>query len=327
MVPDQTLRAVVDDGRQVAVPLRRANLRTIRIGALCVWVVALTLKSWRTGIPFDRPQQTLWILGGIVAATAGSNWRRVARIFVDWVPWIGLLLIYDVTRGFADQLGIPVHVARPLAIDQALGGGQIPTVWLQDHLYDSSRLHWWDVAASLVYVSHFVAAWAIAAVLYVRNRDRWAAFARRLLLLSYAGLATYILYPAAPPWYAAKEGLVAPVDRFSAQGFRAIGLDNAEPFIKQGQAAVNSVAAVPSLHAAFAFLICLFFWQSSSVPVRVVLAAYPLAMGFSLVYTGEHYVIDVILGALYAILALVAVHRAEHWHRARTSLRGDARPT
>ena len=221
-------------------------------------------------------------------------------MLIDWVPWVGLLVVYDLTRGVADTLGRPIHVAQPLAVDKALGGGTVPTVWLQDHLYDPTHLHWWDVAASVVYVSHFFTAWVIAAVLYVRNRERWAAFAGRILLLSFAGLATYILYPAAPPWYAGREGLTPHIHRFSGQGFRAFGFDAAEPLITKGQAAANSFAAVPSLHAAFAFLICLFFWPGASTRRRYLLAAYPLAMGFSLVYTGEHYVIDVMLGALYA---------------------------
>ena len=54
-------------------------------------------------------------------------------------------------------------------------------------------------------------------------------------------------------------------------------------------------------------LIAIFFWRLARWRWRVVLAAYPLAMAFSLVYTAEHYVSDVIAGWLYALLAAVAV--------------------
>ena len=284
-----------------AIPVTHlARRRALRSGALVIWAAALTVQCLIGGIPIDRPQQTLWILAGITAATIGSSRRRLLRMLIDWVPWVGLLVVYDLSRGVADTLGRPIHVTQPLAVDKELGGGTVPTVWLQDHLYDPTHLHWWDVAASVVYVSHFFTAWVIVAVLYVRSRERWAAFASRILLLSFAGLATYVLYPAAPPWFAGREGLTPHIHRFSGQGFRAFGLDAAEPLITKGQAAANSFAAVPSLHAAFAFLICLFFWPGASTWRRCLLAAYPLAMGFSLVYTGEHYVIDVMLGALYA---------------------------
>jgi membrane-associated phospholipid phosphatase len=67
------------------------------------------------------------------------------------------------------------------------------------------------------------------------------------------------------------------------------------------------VAAVPSLHAAYALLIALFLWPIVRGPWRIAVAAYPLAMAFALVYTAEHYVVDVLLGWLYAGVATVAV--------------------
>jgi membrane-associated phospholipid phosphatase len=47
-------------------------------------------------------------------------------------------------------------------------------------------------------------------------------------------------------------------------------------------------------------LICLFFWKGSSRRKRVLLAAYPICMAFSLVYTGEHFVTDIFVGWIYA---------------------------
>jgi membrane-associated phospholipid phosphatase len=57
---------------------------------------------------------------------------------------------------------------------------------------------------------------------------------------------------------------------------------------------------MPSLHGAYPMLICLFFWKGSSVRKRVLMAAYPICMAFSLVYTGEHFVIDILVGRIYA---------------------------
>ena len=63
-------------------------------------------------------------------------------------------------------------------------------------------------------------------------------------------------------------------------------------------------------------LIVLFFWRSRRWRWRILLAAYPLAMAFALVYTAEHYVSDVLLGWLYAVGAFVAVEAFLRW-RAR----------
>jgi membrane-associated phospholipid phosphatase len=64
---------------------------------------------------------------------------------------------------------------------------------------------------------------------------------------------------------------------------------------------VNDVAAMPSLHGGYSFLFALFLW-SFTKRWRWLLALYPLAMGFTLVYSGEHYVVDILMGWLYAWL-------------------------
>ena len=42
---------------------------------------------------------------------------------------------------------------------------------------------------------------------------------------------------------------------------------------------------------------------------RVLLALYPIAMTYALVYTAEHYVVDILLGWLYTVIAFFAVNR------------------
>jgi membrane-associated phospholipid phosphatase len=55
-------------------------------------------------------------------------------------------------------------------------------------------------------------------------------------------------------------------------------------------------------------MLALFFWGTARWWLRVVLVAYALAMALTLVYTGEHYVIDVLVGWLYAGLSVTAVN-------------------
>jgi membrane-associated phospholipid phosphatase len=81
------------------------------------------------------------------------------------------------------------------------------------------------------------------------------------------------------------------------------------------------VAAVPSLHAAYPVLVLLFFWGRARPWLRALLVAYPLAMAFTLVYGGEHYVFDVVLGWVYAVAVFAAVNAFE---RARSRSRAPA---
>lgn len=250
------------------------------------------------GLPTDRVVLLGWVLAALGVHALTHDWRRVGRLVADWVPLAALLLAYDATRGLADGLGMPVHVTEPIAVDRWLAGGELPTVWLQEHW----QADWWHALASLIYASHFVVTPLVLGVLWIRNRARWARFAALVVALSAAGLVTYVLYPAAPPWLAAKDGVIEPVARLSGMGWEVLGLPRASALLSHGQGSVNPVAAVPSLHTAFAVLVCLALlpaarraWQ------RVGLVAYAVAMPVVLVWAGEHYVVDTLLGALYAV--------------------------
>ena len=60
---------------------------------------------------------------------------------------------------------------------------------------------------------------------------------------------------------------------------------------------------MPSLHAAYTLLITLSLWQVAR-RARPLLALYPLAMAFALVYTAEHYLFDILLGWAYTLVAV-----------------------
>ena len=82
-------------------------------------------------------------------------------------------------------------------------------------------------------------------------------------------------------------------------GWQLIGGRTVELF-NEGQASANEVASVPSLHSGVTMLVALFLWSRVPRPVRPLLALYPLAMGLTLMATGEHYFFDVLLGWIYA---------------------------
>ena len=134
--------------------------------------------------------------------------------------------------------------------------------------------------------------------------------------LALAGLATYIAFPAAPPWMASEMGLLEEVHRTSSEGWEVLGVGTAGLFSK-GQASANLVAAVPSLHAAFVALVALFLWGRVRPRLRPLLALYPLGMGLTLIVTGEHYFFDVLLGWVYAGAAMAAWG---WWERRRSVL-------
>lgn len=270
--------------------------------ALAAYFAALVAWSAYYGIPVQRELVVLWTCGALACASIGRPPREIGRLVLDWLPMVAVLCAYDFTRGAADSLGVGVHYHPMIAFDRALFG-EVPTVWLQRHLYEPGVVRWWDVAFTLVYTSYFVAPFALAGWLWARDRLGFQRFIRRLVTLALAGLATYMAFPAAPPWLAAEAGLIGEVHRTTSLGWEVLGVGTAELF-SEGQAASNLVAAVPSLHAAFTMLVALFLWGRVRAGLRPLLLLYPAAMGLTLVATGEHYVFDVLLGWLYAGAAM-----------------------
>ncbi|PZF85769.1 phosphatase PAP2 family protein [Jiangella anatolica] len=287
-----------------------------------LFLVVLLVYSATEGIPMDRIGQTGWIIAGMIAIKIGRPWREHVRTFLDWLPLLIALIIYDHTRGIADTLGMPLQVSGVVDLERWLFGGTVPTVWLQEQLFEST-VRWWDVGAALVYFSHFVVPWALAAAFYLWSRPHWVSYIRRVLLLTYAGLATYVLLPAAPPWYAsARTGDIDdPVYRLVGRGWNELGLRSANAWLSEAQGGANEVAALPSLHAGFSMLVAVTLWGlTRRWWLRAVIVAYPLSMAFTLVYGGEHYVVDVLLGWLYVAGVMIGAHLWEQWRGGREHL-------
>lgn len=289
--------------------------RQLAVGA---WVIGAAFYVIEFGVPFDRATQFLLIVSAAAAFSVGTT-TGLLRIFTDWIPFFGLLYAYDFSRGAADTFGFTVRVKEILDIEMQwfsrFFDGQLPTLWLQHHFYNPNQVAWWEAAVALMYCTHFVVPWAILGTLYIRSRELWVKFARRVITISIAALVTYILIPAGPPWYAAKMGLTEPIARIATRGWSILGIPIAGQIISLGQGVVNQVAAIPSLHAGMTVTISLFFWPRVRNTTRVFFMAYISFMVFTLTYGGEHYLFDAFLGIVYAIVVEVICRLWERWRR------------
>lgn len=301
-------------------PVRRAgtpNWRAIRRVMAVGYGVVLFVFVLTEGVPTERLGLYVWLLAGLSIGCMGRGWRSALRLVLDWLPFVAILVLYDLTRGLADTLGMPLHMRDLAALESTVFGGTLPTVWLQSHVYpvvgDGA---WWHLLVTAVYVSHFLVTPVIAAVLWLRDRQRWMRFTAHVIGIALLGVSTYILVPAAPPWYAAGQGVIPEVHRLAGVGWDVVGLHSAGALLDQGQANVNLVAALPSLHTAYAVLVLLFFWPVLNRIGRLTLTLYPLLMGLILVYSGEHYVVDVALGWVCAGLVVSGLALAtSRWQR------------
>jgi membrane-associated phospholipid phosphatase len=294
----------------------------IRVGVFAAWVVIICAIVVTTGVPTGRRAIAMMTVSGLAISRLGQGWRRLGQVVVDWLPFTLVLMAYDTTRGVATSIGLPVHEADVVGWERALFGGHVPTVWLQQHLYDPHHVFWYDALFTVVYCTHFVATPIVAAVMWLRDRTAWLFYIARVVLLSVGGLVTYVLFPEAPPWMAARDGVIGdPIARLPARGFVWLDAPQLRDTLDHAfRAGGNEVAAMPSLHVGFACLIAIFVAGRVRRRWWPVLWLYPALMGVALVYLGEHYVIDLLAGLAYAAAAHYAL---SWWERRRAARRAD----
>ena len=229
---------------------------------------------------------------------------RTKQFLWDWIPVLLLLFGYEYLRGLAPILTKNPNVWPMIRADQFMFG-YLPSIKLQELLYTPTAPRWYDYVAVILYVSHFVIPMITAFIFWMVNRQAFKYFTAGFLVLSYLAFITYVIFPAMPPWMASTYGYIPPLQKIMDQVMGSFAHPISVPSVYRFFGA-NLVAAVPSLHAAYPFLIFLFIRQQIS-RLAYVISPYVLGVWFSVVYLGEHYVVDVIIGILYAIVAYVIV--------------------
>lgn len=232
--------------------------------------------------------------------------RRVRYLHLT-VMYIFGLFVYTVLRSFADQTFIPVRSAYVIAIDRALFFGHEPTQWLQRRFFDPSRLRPLDWLTVQIHWSYFFLPHIACALVWLLRRELMPRFVGLVLGTFFGGLALYFLLPTAPPWLAADWGLLPGVTRI--MDFVGGQVDSASySRLYDALGVPNPVAAMPSLHMGVTVAVFLFARQLNRWLGRLLLV-YAVVMGFSLVYMGEHYVADVLVGTLLAWAVFRVVQR------------------
>ncbi len=265
----------------------------------------------------------------------------------DWGVFIVVLLGWQLASGLAVDFSFPWHLTEPLAAEKLIFFGTVPSVWLQQHLYHPGVLEPWDVISAVLYLLHFLAPLLAGFALWMANRAMFRKFAITFVLVALAGFATYILYPAVPPWYAAQRliqehgqylqpwihvnghwivdvhrgkvylpGVINLFDVIAGHWYNPYHGTIFFPFLHQVH--YDPVGAIPSEHAAYPFLFFLFLRRQFGRPAYFVLL-YIAAILFAITYLGQHYMVDAFIGFAYSGLGYVLVMHAwpalaRFWH-------------
>lgn len=225
----------------------------------------------------------------------------------EFVPFTIIIFAYQILRGYADDLAGYVNIDSIIQLERFLFGN-IPTVVLQEKFYTHGNYHIYDFLAFILWALHFVVPLAFAFILWRYRKRLYWQFVLSLICLTFAGFITYIVFPLAPLWLASRIGELEHVSLIRDD------LLNSFEFGKSTSlfiiyATPNHVAAMPSLHAAYPCLVFLYilrYFKNFAVAAFI----YCIALWTSLVYGGDHYVIDVLVGIVYAGISFLIIERA-----------------
>src|SRR4051794_4637864 len=319
------------DGGQASVGTRSRlsswlaeHKRPVQVGLGAIWVAGLAYFSATKGLVQARDWVFVFLITGLLIFSLGDFDRWAKGILLDWAPFAAILFMYDWLRGVTDTLNLHVHTAFAIKADKALFGSPIPSVYLQHRYYHPPNAYWYDYAAFGIYLTHFFATLVVAALLWKFAYPMFKRWRNLVVVLATAGLATYVVFPAAPPWLASQDGQIGSVVKVISQLYQHTHIHVARAAFEHDQDFVTPTAAIPSLHAAFPLLMFLLFWSTGKWWLRILTGAYTLLMAVTLVYTGEHYVIDIFIGWAYAIGTFIFVTYAERWWARRRERRAEA---
>ena len=159
---------------------------------------------------------------------------------------------------------------------------------------------------NVIYIyGHFPIIVILLAILYFWHREGYRVLRNSLLISALAGLLIWYLLPVAPPrllpHYSFTDTLVImPVK----------GGDLQPDFF------ANRYAAVPSFHAGWALLMEVVIWRATKrFDIRVFTLLLTVSMFIGVVATGNHYFLDVLVGSVIVVGALLL---ALWWEKRRS---------
>lgn len=237
---------------------------------------------------------------------AGLPTRKLA---VALLPFVIFGISYDWMRICPNYEVNPIDVSGLYNAEKSLFGVMDNGVLVTPCEFFAAH-HWAiaDVFAGIFYLCWVPVPIAFGIWLYLtKSRNIYLRFSMVFLFVNLIGFAGYYIHPAAPPWYAMMYGFdpvldtpgnVAGLGRFD----EITGLTIFDSIYGRN---ANVFAAVPSLHAAYMVITLVYaIIRRCKWYIITLFAVIMVGIWATAVYSGHHYIIDVLLGIGCALLGI-----------------------
>jgi len=231
--------------------------------------------------------------------------KLIKGLLIFIIFWI----IFDYMKAFPNYQFREVHIESLYRAEKSIFGIRVDnTHWLTPNEY--WQIHsttFLDILTGICYMSWVPVPLAFSIFLFFRNRNAFLQFSLTFLLVNLIGFVIYYLYPASPPWYVQQHGFqfvshtagnTGGLERFD----HFFGLDIFKTVYGKSS---NVFAAMPSLHAAYPVIVVYYGIKNKIGWMNWVFAVLMTGIWFSAIYTGHHYILDVLAGIFCAITGIL----------------------
>ena len=235
-------------------------------------------------------------------------WKTGRKYLNGLTGMLLYIVAYDSLRVFPNYSFFEIHTEDVYNAEKFLFGIASNGTHITPNEYFAERTAvWMDIISGFAYLSWLPIPLAISIYLFIKNRKDMIIFVILLALTNLFGVMGYYLFPTAPPWYIEEYGFV--ID-FSIGGQTA-GLGRFDEFfgypVFENMFSKNSsiFAAIPSIHSADPFISFLALRLLKYKKLAAFMLFNSILIWVAVVYSGHHYMIDVLDGIFVAALAYV----------------------
>jgi membrane-associated phospholipid phosphatase len=282
------------DTLEPAFSLMRKEFNVLRkefyLVMLVAYVALLLFSYFRYGILFQFSLGMYALASSLLILVVG---RRRLVFLKSWIPFLIIFLSYEALQGLVSVIVANSGIISLYAIDAPLWGFNLTGV-VQLALLSTAM----TAVMTFFYSLHLPLVVMASIYLWYTDRSIYRKYTYAIIITSYCALVTFLLFPTAPPWY---EGAAANL----LQGVNSVVPVQVYAGV-MNMIEADKFAAFPSLHSAFAIIFLFCMRRRGRLHGLVAL---PITAGIllSTIYLGQHYLIDVIGGAVYSIPACLLV--------------------
>jgi membrane-associated phospholipid phosphatase len=265
----------------------------LRRFALAAAVVGVAVPPLRQRFSLSRPvvSAASWQAPVALALAFPRTRARDAGIYA--LQMWAYFAHYAMPADDEDEIMRRLRVRYPVRFDTVLGGGVTPTLRLQRLLGRKGDVRKHDTLLSAVHWAWFIVPHGTLAYVLITDRDQYPRSAAQIAAVFDLGLIGYWAVPTAPPWWAGSNGHMPHVRRIMIEAGEKFWGKLWPPLYDSLQG--NPFAAMPSLHFATSVMAAHVLSDTGRAQ-GVVGWSYAATLGFALVYLGEHYVLDLLVG-------------------------------